>query len=85
MDTIKKGDMLWVSLKGPTNDYGYGEVTEVWFDKESKIHLFNFHCLVNGGLRMGRSDQIINKPTIRMTSKYAQARKEYAEIMKLKK
>ena len=85
MSSLKKGDMIWVSLKGPSNDYGYGEITEVWYEEAESIHLFNFHCLVNGGLRMGRSDNLISKPTIRMTSKYAESRKEVAEIIKSKK
>ena len=85
MGELKKGDMIWVKLKGPANDYGYGEVTEVWFEESLSIQLFNFHCLVNGGLRTGREDEIINKPTVRMTSKYVQSRKEFAEIMKSKR
>ena len=40
---IKLGDMLWVKLKGPVNDYGYGEVVEV-FETDQGI-CFEFHCL----------------------------------------
>ena len=77
--------MVWVVLKGPANDYGFGEISEVWYDNERKVEMFNFYCLVNGGLRMGRSDNIINKPTARMTSKLAEARKNYADLMKSKR
>ena len=84
MSDLKNGDMVWVVLKGPHNDYGYGEIKEVWFDKDLNVQFFNFHCLVNGGYRMGSADNIIKKPTARMTSKYAEARKDFAEIMKSK-
>ena len=84
MSELKSGDMIWVLLKGPHNDYGYGEVKEVWREKDSDIQYFNFHCLVNGGYRMGRSDQIIKKPTARMTAKYAESRKDFNEMMKNK-
>ena len=85
MEELKVGDMVWVNLKGPPNDYGYGEITEVWFEKKLNVQLFNFHCLVNGGLRMGRSDNLIKKPTARMTAKYAQSRKDFADFMKTKR
>lgn len=84
MSDLKNGDMVWVVLKGPHNDYGYGEVKEVWCEKDSDIQYFNFHCLVNGGYRMGRSDRIIKKPTARMTAKYAESRKDFNEMMKSK-
>lgn len=80
MEKLKEGDMVWVYIKGACNDYGYGEITRVW--DHDDLQLFDFHCLVNGGLRMGRSDKLIQKPTARMTAKYAESRKDYAEIMK---
>ena len=80
MSELKIGDMVWVYIKGACNDYGYGEIIDTWFVNE--LQLFNFHCLVNGGLRMGRSDRLVKKPTARMTAKYAESRKDFAEIMK---
>ena len=82
MSELRNGDMVWVVLKGPHNDYGYGEIKEVWFNNDLNIQFFNFYCLVNGGYRMGRSDQLIKKPTARMTAKYAESRKDFAEAMK---
>jgi len=82
IDDINKGDMLWVELKGPDQNYGYGEVIKTWVDKKSGITFFDFHCLVNGGLRSGKIDQIIEKPTARMISKYQESRKDFAEAMK---
>jgi len=82
IDDIKKGDMLWVELKGPDQNYGYGEVVKVWIDEKTDIAFFDFHCLVNGGFRSGRIDQIIEKPNARMISKYQEARRDFAEAMK---
>ena len=79
---IKPGDMLWVKLKGPANDYGYGEVVEVFETDEGKY--FEFHCLVNGGKRLGLEKNIINKPTARMMSKMVIAQKEIQEVLKKK-
>ena len=79
---IKVGDMLWVKLKGPINDYGYGEVVEV-FETE-KGNCFEFYCLVNGGKRLGLEKDIINKPTARMMSKMVVAQKDIQEVLKKK-
>lgn len=84
IDEIKKGDMLWVELKGPDQNYGYGEVIKTWTDLETGYEYFDFYCLVNGGQRSGRISSIIKKPSARMTSKLLQSRKEYNEIMKEK-
>lgn len=81
-DDLKPGDMVWVELKGPDQNYGYGEVDTVWFEETIDDQCFNFHCLVNGGYRMGRKSQLINKPSARMTSKLLQSRKDYNEAMK---
>lgn len=81
---IKKGDMLWVKLKGPANDYGFGEVIEV--DKNKKEgDSFYFYCLVNGGFRTGLVKNIINNPTGRMVAKLAQSRREIQEVLKQKR
>ena len=80
---VKKGDMLWVSLKHACNEYGYGEVTEVWEDNDVGI-CFEFFCQVNGGLRMGLEKNIIDKPNLRMTSKLFEQRKSYNEMLKKK-
>ena len=34
-EKVKIGDMLWVKLKGPTSDFGYGEVIGL-FETPSK-------------------------------------------------
>ena len=79
---LKPGDMIWVELKGADQNYGHGEVVEVWFEKSVNEECFNFHCLVNGGYRMGHLSNLIKKPNARMMSKLFQSRKEYNEIMK---
>ena len=79
---LKPGDMIWVELKGPDQNYGHGEVVEVWYEDSIDEECFNFHCLVNGGYRMGRVSKLIKKPSARMTGKLLQSRKEYNEIMK---
>jgi len=81
---IKIGDMLWVKLKGPANDYGFGEVVEV-FENENSDVCFTFHCLVNGGLRLGLEKEIIEKPSGRMVAKLSQARKEVKEVLRQKR
>jgi hypothetical protein len=81
---VKIGDMLWVKIKGASSDYGYGEVTEVFTNNEDEV-CFNFHCLINGGLRMGLEKKIINKPTERMTNKLFQNRAEIKKIMREKR
>ena len=82
---IRKGDMLWVVLKGADQNYGYGEVINVWKDEETGLEYFDFHCLVNGGLRSGRTDNIINKPNARMVGKMAQTQKEVNEVLRNKR
>lgn len=84
IDDIKLGDMIWVELKGPDQNYGYGEVINLWKDLDTGYEFFDFHCLINGGQRSGRIDLIIEKPSVRMTSKLLQSRKEFNEIMKEK-
>jgi len=80
--TIKKGDMIWVKLKGPANDYGYGEVEDIWYDESAKSFLYTFYCLVNGGTRIGDTKNIIKNPSGRMNNKLLISRKEYQEIVK---
>jgi hypothetical protein len=84
-DKIKKGDMIWVELKGAEQNYGYGEVTSLWKDKKTDLEFFDFYCLINGGLRIGRIDKIIHKPTTRMTNKFAQTQAEIREVLRNKK
>lgn len=79
--TVKKGDMLWVELKGAQQNFGYGEVVDVWEEPDIGC-VFEFHCLVNGGLRMGYEKNIINKPGARMHSKLNQERSELAKVLK---
>ena len=50
---VKIGDMIWVSLKGAQNDYGFGEVLETYTSPEG-VDLFCFFCLFNGVHRTGR-------------------------------
>ena len=80
--SISKGDVIWVELKGADQNYGHGEVTDVWFEKSLDEQCFYFYCLVNGGFRMGSTSKLITKPTARMTSKLLQSRKDFNEIMK---
>ena len=82
---IKKGDMLWVELKGADQNYGYGEVIETWKDEQTGIEYFDFHCLVNGGLRSGQIKKIIEKPNARMVGKMSQTQKEVQEVLRNKK
>ena len=79
--TIKKGDMLWVEVKGAQQNYGFGEVVDAW-EEEGIGWVFNFHCLINGGLRMGYEKNIIEKPSARMYSKLAEEQKALNEILK---
>lgn len=82
---LSKGDMIWVSLKGPDQNYGHGEVAEIWHEDSIDEECFGFHCLVNGGYRMGIVSNLIKKPSARMISKLLQSRKEYNEAMKEKR
>ena len=81
---LKKGDMVWVEVKGAPSNFGYGEVFEVW--KEEEVgEVFTFFCEVNGGLRMGYFKNIIEKPNARMTSKLLEEKKAIIDILKKKK
>ena len=62
---------------------GYGEVKSVWFEEEEKQY-FEFWCEINGGLRIGETDKLIEKPTARMMSKLASASKELSDVLKAK-
>ena len=79
---LKKGDMVWVKIKGPQQDYGFGEVEEVWV--EEKKELFTFYCLVNGGLRIGIYSNIIPKPTTRMVAKLSAERSAVKAVLNKK-
>ena len=81
-EDLRPGDMVWVEIKGADQNYGYGEVDAVWFEETINDQCFNFHCLVNGGYRMGIKSNVIEKPNARMESKLLQSRKEYNEAMK---
>jgi hypothetical protein len=83
-EEYKKGDMVWSELKGPDQNYGYGEIDRIWYEESINDTCFNFHCLVNGGYRMSSFKKIIKKPTARMTAKLAESRKDYMEMMKNK-
>jgi hypothetical protein len=78
---VKKGDMLWVEVKGAQQNYGYGEVVDAW-EEEGIGTVFQFHCMINGGLRMGYEKNIIKKPTARMHSKLAEEQRGLAEVLK---
>lgn len=82
-EKVKIGDMLWVKLKGPTSDFGYGEVIGLFETPDGDL-CFEFHCRVNGGYRIGLEKNIINKPNVRMMSKMANAQKELSEVLKKK-
>ena len=83
-EKVKIGDMLWVELKGSDQNYGYGEVIEVWKDEETGLEYFDFFCLVNGGQRSGRVDKVIEKPNGRMTSKMIIAQRALKEVLNKK-
>ena len=80
---LKIGDMVWVDVVGSSQNYGYGEVKSVWFEEEEKQY-FEFWCEINGGLRLGETDKLIEKPTARMMSKLASASKELSDVLKAK-
>ncbi len=46
--------------------------------------VFEFWCEINGGLRIGETDKLIEKPTARMMSKLASASKELSDVLKAK-
>ena len=79
---VKSGDMIWVKLKGPSNEYGYGEVEKVWYEESIKDYCFLFYCLVNGGTRLGEYSKVIEKPNNRMQNKYITSRKDYNEAFR---
>jgi hypothetical protein len=81
---VSVGDMIWVKLKGSHNDYGFGEVIEVFKSKEGKVS-FDFYCLINGGQRFGYTENIIEKPTGRMVAKLSQSQIELKEVLKVKR
>lgn len=81
---INVGDMIWVTLKGSHNDYGFGEVIEVFKSKEGK-ETFDFYCLINGGQRFGDVENIIEKPTGRMVAKLSQSQIALKEVLKEKR
>lgn len=85
VDKIRKGDMLWVELKGADQNYGYGEVVNTWKDEETGIEYFDFYCLVNGGLRSGKVEKVIEKPNARMVGKMSQTQKEIQEVLRNKR
>ena len=78
----KKGDMVWVAIRGADQNYGYGEIEEVWYEESINDTCFTFYDLVNGGTRMGEVKNIIEKAGARMTAKLAESRKSYAEYLK---
>jgi hypothetical protein len=79
--SIKKGDMLWVEIKGAQQNFGFGEVVESW-EEEDVGWVFQFYCMINGGLRMGYEKNIIKKPSARMHSKLAEEQRGLAEVLK---
>ena len=82
--SIKKGDIIWVELKGAANNFGHGEVTNTYIDEEVGL-CFDFYCLVNGGLRTGMIKNLIKKPNRRMITKALQSQKELNEVLKTRK
>lgn len=83
MINVKVGDMIWVEQKGPPQNFGYGEVINVWNDPEGN-QWFDFLCEVNGGFRSGMSSKIIEKPTNRMMSKMLEEKAGLAKVLKEK-
>jgi hypothetical protein len=77
---IKVGDMVWVSIDGADQNFGYGEVAEVY--TTSRGACFDFFCLVNGGKRFGLEDDIIDKPNARMVAKLSKSISDVNEVLK---
>ena len=78
----KKGDMVWVAIRGADQNYGYGEIEDVWYEESIDDTCFTFYDLVNGGTRMGEVKNVIEKAGARMTAKLAESRRSYAEYLK---
>ena len=78
---VKKGDMLWCKLDHAQNNFGYGEVISIW-EEPGVGFVYQFFCEINGGLRMGREKDIIDKPNVRMTNKLFEERKAVNELRK---
>lgn len=83
-EEYRVGDMIWAELNGADQNYGHGEIAEIWFEESINEECFNFHCLINGGYRMSTVSKIIENPNVRMTNKLAESRKDYLEAMKNK-
>ena len=81
---VKEGDIIWVELKGASNNYGHGEVISTYFDEKVGF-CFEFFCLVNGGRRTGKEKDLIKKPNNRMLGKVMQNQKEIREVLKSKR
>lgn len=81
---VNVGDMVWVKIKGAQNDYGFGEILETFKNDKGKL-VFDFDCLINGGRRFGRYENIIEKPTGRMVAKLSQSQIELKEVLKEKR
>lgn len=82
INDIKPGDMLWFVVKGADQNFGFGEVKSVHKDKDTGIEFALFSCQINGGLRGGRLDQIIDKPTQRMENKLLERQREFREALR---
>ena len=78
----KKGDMVWVAIRGADQNYGYGEIEEVWYEESIDDVCFIFYDLVNGGTRIGEVKNIIEKAGVRMTAKLEESRRSFAEYLK---
>jgi len=80
---LKKGDLIWCTLKGAEQNFGYGEIHEVFYHND--IQCFFYFCQVNGGLRFSSIDMIIEKPNQRMENKLFECQKALQEVLKNRK
>ena len=74
--------MIWSEVKGADQNYGYGEVVNVWFHED--VQYFDFFCQINGGLRTSSILKVIEKPSARMNSKLISNLREIRELNKKK-
>ncbi len=65
------------------NQVGFGAITKIFETDEGQA--FEFYDEINGGIRIGLTKDIIEKPTGRMMGQYARAKNELEQVFKDKK
>jgi hypothetical protein len=79
MSEYKVGDSVWLNCY-PTwqNQIGFGLIKRIFATDEGVC--FEILDEINGGLRLGLSKDVIEKPTGRMISSYAKAKNELNDL-----